>query len=122
MAEPPDRHHQGIGNELRRHRCTHRPADHPPGKQIDHGSHIEPTFCCPHISEVGDPFAIGSRRLEAALEHVRSDGGDLPLTQIVRQSTPSRTGFEGSRINRSIRCRPQGMPSASMSCHTRLAP
>jgi hypothetical protein len=56
--------------------------------------HIEPTFCRPHIGEVGDPLAVGSGRLEGAVEYVRSDGSDLPLTQIGRQATPSRAGFE----------------------------
>ena len=28
------------------------------------------------------------------LKKASSDGGDLPLTQIGRQSTPARTGFE----------------------------
>jgi hypothetical protein len=81
-------------DELGRHLSTHRPADHAPGEQIDDGSHIEPTFRCPDIGEVGDPFAVGSGRFEGAVEHVGSDGGDLPLTQIGRQATPSRTGFE----------------------------
>src|SRR5437773_10778222 len=49
---------------------------------------------CPHIREVSNPFAIGSRRVEAAVEHVRSDGGRLPLTQIGRQAPPARTCFE----------------------------
>ena len=75
------------------------------------------------ICEVGNPFAVGSGCFEAAVEYVGSDGGDLPLTDIGRQSTTPRTGFEKkSRINRSIGCRPHDMPSASMSCHTRLAP
>jgi hypothetical protein len=87
-------HDQGIGDELRRHLSTHRPADYAPREQIDHGGNIEPTFRRPHIGEVGDPFAVGSGRLEAAVEHVGSDGGNLPLTQIGRQSTPARTGFE----------------------------
>jgi len=93
-ASSPDRHHQGIGDELRRHRCAHRPANDTSGEQVDDCSHIEPTFRCPDIREVGNPFAVGSRCFEAAVEHVGSDGGDLPLTQIRRQSTPSRTGFE----------------------------
>jgi len=42
----------------------------------------------------GDPFAVASGRLEGAVEYVRSDGSDLPLTQIGRQATPSRAGFE----------------------------
>ena len=28
FAPPPDRHHQSIRDELRRHRCAHRPTDH----------------------------------------------------------------------------------------------
>ena len=30
FATPPDRHDQSIGDELGRHRGTHRPADHAP--------------------------------------------------------------------------------------------
>ena len=84
FAATPDRHHQGIGDKLGRHRCAHRPTDHAPGEQIDHCSDIEPSFSGPHVGEVRDPFAIGSRRREGAVEHVGSDGGDLPLTQIGR--------------------------------------
>ena len=29
LASSPNRHHQGVGDELRCHRCVHRPADHP---------------------------------------------------------------------------------------------
>jgi hypothetical protein len=47
--------------------------------QIDDGGHIEPALRCPHIGEVSDPFVIGSGRFEAAVEHIGSDGGDLPL-------------------------------------------
>jgi hypothetical protein len=31
-------------------------------------------------------------------------------------------GVQNSRINRSIRCKPHDIPSASMSCHIRRAP
>jgi hypothetical protein len=60
FAPSPDRHHQGIGDELRCHRSPHRPADNAPGEEIDNSSHIEPTLRCPHIREVSNPFAIGS--------------------------------------------------------------
>ena len=95
FAPSPDCHHQGIGNELRCHRSPHRPADNAPGEEIDNSSHIEPTLRCPHIREVSNPFAIGSRGVEGAVEHVRSDGGRLPLTQVGRQAPPARTCFEG---------------------------
>src|SRR5260370_8556839 len=90
----PDRHHQGIGDELRCHRSPHRPADNAPGEEIDNSRHIEPTLRRPHISEVSNPFAIGSRRVEGAVEHVRSDGGPPPPTPLARHATPSRTGLE----------------------------
>jgi hypothetical protein len=38
---------------------------------------------------------LGAGGFEAAAEHVGSDGGDLPLTRIGRQSTPARAGLEG---------------------------
>ena len=62
------------------HLSTHRPADRAPGEQVDDGGHSD-TLRCPDICEVGNPFAVGSGRFEAAVEYVGSDGGDLPLTQ-----------------------------------------
>ena len=94
FAPSPDCHHQGVGDELGRHRGVHRPANHTAGEEIDDGSHIEPALRCPHIGEVSDPFAVGSGGFEA-IEHVGSDGVYLPLTQIGRQSTPARARFKG---------------------------
>ena len=64
--------------------------------------HIKPTFCCPQIGKISNPFAIGSERHEGAVEHVGSDGSDLPLTQIGRQSTPARAGFESLQSHQSL--------------------
>jgi Transposase DDE domain group 1 len=58
LTSTPDGHHKSIGDELRCHRCVHRPTDHTPREQIDDGSDIEPAFHCPDIGEVGNPFAI----------------------------------------------------------------
>ena len=40
LAPPPDRHHQSVGDELRRHPGAHRPADDAAREQIDDGSHV----------------------------------------------------------------------------------
>ena len=64
LAPSPDRHHQGVSDELGRHRRVHRPANHTAGEEIDDGGHIEPA------REVSDPFAVGSGGFEAAVEHV----------------------------------------------------
>ena len=42
LSPSPDRHDQGIGDQLRRHVGAHRPADHAPGEQIDDRRHVEP--------------------------------------------------------------------------------
>src|SRR3954463_5323495 len=94
LSPPPDCHHEGIGDELSRHRRAHRPADHTPGEQVDDRGDIQPTFSRPDISKVGNPFAIGRWRFETAVEDIRSDGGALPLTEIGRQATPSWACFE----------------------------
>jgi hypothetical protein len=41
LAATPDRHHQGISDELRRHCRAHRPADHASGGQVDDRRHID---------------------------------------------------------------------------------
>ena len=58
FAAAPDRHHEGIGDKLGRHRCAHRPTDHAPGEQIDHRTDVEPTFRRPYVGEVCNPFVF----------------------------------------------------------------
>ncbi len=84
---------------------------------------MEPALRRPHIREVSDPFAVGSRGFEAAVEHVGSDGGDLPLTRIGRQSTPARARFEDLLPHQSFD--PMQSARHAFSQHvapTRLAP
>jgi hypothetical protein len=55
LAAAPDRHHQGVGDELRRHRWVHRPADQPSTSAIlkAHGSEAAMktlTACCASAS------------------------------------------------------------------------
>jgi len=102
LAPSPDRHHQRIGDELRRHRRAHRPADDAPGEEVDDGRHIEPALRRPDVGEVRDPFAVGSRGFEGAVEHVGSDGGDLPLAQVRRQATPARACFKALQPHQSL--------------------
>ena len=102
LAAPPDRHRQSIGNELGRHVRAHRPADDPPREEIEHGRHVKPALRCPDAGEVSDPFAVGSRGLEAAIEHIRRDGGRRPLTQIGRQAPPARTRLQPVQPHQSL--------------------
>ena len=84
LAAPPDRHHQGIGDELRGHRRLHGPADDPAREEIHHRRDVEPTFSGPEIGEVGDPFAVGRCGRERAIEHIRRDGVRRPHAGIRR--------------------------------------
>ncbi len=81
-ASSPDRHHERIGDELRGHRRTHGPADHPSREEIDDRGHVEPAFGGPEVGEVGHPFAICQRGGERPVEHIRRDGGRRPHTGI----------------------------------------
>src|SRR5438067_10003088 len=65
FAASPDRHHQGIGDKLRCHRCAHRPSHDTAREEIDDGCDIEPAFRC---GEVSDPlrFAAGASKLRSS--------------------------------------------------------
>src|SRR5262249_61125421 len=80
-------------------------AENPPGEHIDDDGDVKPAFCRPNICEVRNPFAVGSRRLEGAIEH----GADV-LREPGAASTARSDG------------RPLDMPSVSRSRQTRLAP
>jgi len=43
FAPSPDRHHQGVSDELGRHRSVHRSADHTAGEEIDGRGNKEPS-------------------------------------------------------------------------------
>jgi hypothetical protein len=87
-------------------------------------SYVEPAFRRPDIGEVSDPFAIGGGGFEAAVQNVRSDGGRLPLTHIGWQPPPARTSSQRLQPHQPLDAMPSAdyPPSASRSCHTRLAP
>jgi hypothetical protein len=88
LASSPDCHHEGVGHKLRRHFGLHRPADYAPREQVDDSRYINPAFRRPDIGEVSNPFAVGSRRFEGAVEHVGSDGARLP--EHIRSDTALR--------------------------------
>jgi hypothetical protein len=73
LAATPDRHHQGIADELRCHSGAHRSAHHASGEEVDDRGHIEPAFRCPEIGEVSDPFAVGGGGFEGAIQNVRTE-------------------------------------------------
>ena len=71
---PPDRHHQRIGHQLRGHRRTHGPPDHPSREEIHDRGDVEPAFGGPEIREVGDPFAVRQRGVEHPVEYIGRHG------------------------------------------------
>jgi hypothetical protein len=94
FSPPPDRHYQGVSDQLGRHARAHRPSDHPSGEQVLDRRHIKPALRRPDVGEVSNPFAIGSRGFEAAVQHVGGDGARLALSQVGRQSAPSGPRFK----------------------------
>jgi len=92
LASAPDRHDQRIGDELSRHRRAHRPSHGSSREEIEDGGHIEPAFRRPDVRKISDPFAVGRRGFEGAVQHVGSDGAGLPFTQVGRQADQASGG------------------------------
>jgi hypothetical protein len=44
-ATPPQRHHQGVGHQLRGHDLAHRPPHHPARVQVEDYGHVQPVLC-----------------------------------------------------------------------------
>src|SRR5690606_13621217 len=92
LAAAPDRHDEGVGDELSCHLGLHRPADDTAGEQVDDGGNVEPTFGGPDVGEVSDPLLVRGRCLEGAVEevvrHCRS------LANVLRQPTATRPGTQ----------------------------
>ena len=90
LAAAPDRHDEGVGDELGGHASTHRPADHTAREQVDDGRNIEPTLSRPDVGEVGDPLLVRRRRLEGSIEDIRRCHVALP--GILGQASPAGPG------------------------------
>jgi len=86
LAAPPDRHDQGVGDELGRHGVAHRPADDAARVQVDHGRNIQPAFGGPDVGEVGHPFTVRRVGGELAIEHIAGD--HRPFAIVPGQPTP----------------------------------
>ena len=71
-APAPHGHHQRVHHELGGHALLHRPAHDATGVQVQHRSHVQPTFCCPDVGEVGHPLLVRAIGLELAVQHVVS--------------------------------------------------
>jgi hypothetical protein len=92
-AAPPERHDQGIGDELRRHARAHRPTHDATGEQVSDHRHIEPTFRRPDIREISDPSAIWSGGLEAAVKNIGATAAGSSPTRARRLGGRDRQAY-----------------------------
>jgi hypothetical protein len=118
---PPDRNHQGIGDELRRHRGAHRPADDTAGEEMDDGSPVEPTPppSRHRWSEIHLRFGAGASKLRSSTLGATAETCRSPESG-GRQRRRGRARRACNRINRSIRCSPHVIPAASRSCKSQM--
>jgi hypothetical protein len=122
FAAPPDRHHEGVGDELSRHLGLHRPADNASGEQVNDSGDIEPSLGGPDIGEVCDPLLVRPLGDELPVEKVGSDRRRSWAT-IFRQATATRASAEGVHPHQPLdSMQPQEKPSASTSRQKRRAP
>jgi len=101
-ASPPDRHHQCIRDQLRRHGRTHRPADDTAREQIDDRRHIQPALAGPDIREVGDPFAVRRRGGKRPVEYIGCHGVRRPHAGVRWHPPPSGACAQGRISHQSL--------------------
>jgi hypothetical protein len=94
LATSPQRHHQRVGDELRRHLIAHRPADHAPRVQIQHHGEVQPAFRSPDVREVGHPALVRRCCHELPSQQVRCDRALGPTTVVYRQATSLVAGLK----------------------------
>jgi hypothetical protein len=102
LAAAPDRHDERIRDELRGHLRLHRPADDAAREQVDYGRNVKPAFGRPDVGEVGNPLLVSPLGSEPAIEHVRRDRSDRPLTIIRWTPTPTRPRSESLRTHQPL--------------------
>lgn len=78
LLASPQRHAQGIADQVGRHAFAHGPADHPPGIQINDHRQIQPAFFRVQVGDIAHPFLIRSRCREVLLEQVVRNGERVP--------------------------------------------
>jgi hypothetical protein len=64
----PQGHQHRVDDELAVLPRTHRPAHHETRVQIQYDAQVQPVFGGANVGDVGDPFGIGRRRTEVALQ------------------------------------------------------
>ena len=82
LAPSPQRHHQGINDQLRRHARTHGPAYRTTRVQIQHHRHIQPALSRPDVGEVSHPALIGLGSLELPVQNIGRDAVFRTLTAV----------------------------------------
>ncbi len=72
---PPDRHQKGLQRQIGIGAALYRPADDPPGKQIDHDGQIQKILMRADVGDVSDPKLIRGIDVELPVQRIiRHDG------------------------------------------------
>lgn len=73
LPAAPDRHDEGIFDELRCRLRLHGPAHHATRERADDGRYVKPTLGGPDIGEISDLVPVPPLGMELAVEHVGRD-------------------------------------------------
>jgi hypothetical protein len=95
-------HHQGVSDELGRHRCVHRAANHTAGEESDDGGYIDPALRSTRRRSQRSICGWERAFRSCGRAHWKRQRG-LPLTQIRRQTPPSRACFKGLLLHPIVR-------------------
>ncbi len=76
----PDRHEQGLQDDVRGLAALQRPSDHMPGKAIEDHRELGKAFLCPDVGDVRHPDPIPRFDVELSVEFIRDYDRRLAAT------------------------------------------
>jgi hypothetical protein len=100
MNEPRTRplplggHDQSAKGQLGAHMIAHGPADHLPGRQIQHGRQVEPALTGWNVRDVGQPDPVRHSCRELLLQQVRRNRQRMATVGRGRPETASGQGSD----------------------------
>jgi hypothetical protein len=118
FSTPPQRHRQGICDELRRHVLAHGPANSSPRVQVQHHRDKQPALGRPEVGKVRDPFLIRTRCLKLPIQDVPRDLLRIALAAIRWQSASPGSRPESLISHQAL----DSVKAAPMTCLQHIEP
>jgi hypothetical protein len=121
-AAGPDRHLEGVQDQIGAHRGVRAPAEDAAGMSVDDERHVHGAGPGSHVGEVGHPQPVRPVGGEPPVDQIRRSGGARIRDRGARRRPRRAPCNPMSRISRSTVERATAIPSRLSCSHTLRAP